>query len=208
MAAAVIPRPPWCTTPSTEAYNNQPTLYATRLCSLNKNLLSLIISIRLFSARCIIDASHWHLCHCCIYSDQYGACAVTAATLDQDSAHGWCLLPQEHWKVLGGGENSPHQSNLLGADRTWSYVVMTQHHQPTTPGAETIPTDSSKHEQIDSAPGKVGWWRCKFLWGTQKKTDAASNGRATMGDWLVWGQFLNPNVNQDTIGKLLWRAFD
>jgi hypothetical protein len=26
-------------------------------------------------------------------------------------------------KVLGGGENSYHQSNLLGADRTWCYVV-------------------------------------------------------------------------------------
>ncbi len=34
------------------------------------------------------------------------------------------------------------------------------------------------------------------------KTDAASNGRVTVGDWLVWGQFLDPNVNQDTIGKL------
>jgi hypothetical protein len=40
------------------------------------------------------------------------------------------------------------------------------------------------------------------------KTDAASNQRVTMGDWLVWGQFLDPNVNQDTIGKLLSGAFD
>jgi hypothetical protein len=41
-------------------------------------------------------------------------------------------------KVLEGGENSPPQSNLLGADWTWCYVIMTQCHQPTTPGAETI----------------------------------------------------------------------
>ncbi len=33
------------------------------------------------------------------------------------------FLPQRHQKVLGGGENSPHQSNFLGADRTWCYVV-------------------------------------------------------------------------------------
>jgi hypothetical protein len=35
-----------------------------------------------------------------------------------------------------------------------------------------------------------------------EKTDAASNGRVAMGDWLVWGHFLDPNVNQDTIGML------
>jgi hypothetical protein len=29
-----------------------------------------------------------------------------------------------------------------------------------------------------------------------------------MGDWLVWGQLFDPNVNQDTIGKLSSRAFD
>ncbi len=40
-----------------------------------------------------------------------------------------------------------------------------------------------------------------FVWDTEK-TDAASDGRVMMGDWLVWGQFLDPNVNRDTIGKL------
>jgi hypothetical protein len=68
------------------------------------------------------------------------------------------FLPRQHQKVLGGG-NSPPQSNLLGADWTWCYVVMTQSHQPTTPGAETIPTESSNHELIDgmaSGPGGVG----------------------------------------------------
>jgi hypothetical protein len=69
------------------------------------------------------------------------------------------FLPRQHQKVLGGGENSPHQSNLLGANWAWCYVIMTQCHQPTTPGAETIRTESSNHEQIDgmvSAPGGVG----------------------------------------------------
>jgi hypothetical protein len=51
------------------------------------------------------------------------------------------FLPRRHQKVLGGSENSPHQSNLSGADWTWCYVVMTQCHQPTTPGAETIRTE-------------------------------------------------------------------
>ena len=69
------------------------------------------------------------------------------------------FLPWRHQMVLGGGENSPPQSNLLGADWTWCYVVMTQSHQPTTPGAETIPTESPNHELIDgmvSVPGGVG----------------------------------------------------
>jgi hypothetical protein len=69
------------------------------------------------------------------------------------------FLPGRHQKVLGGGENSPPQSNLLGTDPTWCDVVMTQSHQPTTPSAETIPTESSNHELIDgmvSVPGGVG----------------------------------------------------
>jgi hypothetical protein len=33
------------------------------------------------------------------------------------------FLPRQRQKVLGGGENSPHQSNLFGADQTWCYVV-------------------------------------------------------------------------------------
>ncbi len=82
------------------------------------------------------------------------------------------FLPQRRWKVLGGGENSPPQSNLLGADWTWCYVVMTQSHQPTTPSAETIPTESSNHELIDgmvSVLGRVGWWRYELLQRTQQK---------------------------------------
>jgi hypothetical protein len=48
------------------------------------------------------------------------------------------FLPRRLKKVLGGGEKSPQHSNLLGANRTWRYVVMTQCHQLTTPGAETL----------------------------------------------------------------------
>jgi hypothetical protein len=69
------------------------------------------------------------------------------------------FLPWWRRKVLGGGENNPPQSNLLDANRTWCYVVTAQSHQPTTPGAKTIPTESSNHELIDgmvSAPGRVG----------------------------------------------------
>jgi hypothetical protein len=69
------------------------------------------------------------------------------------------FLPRWRRKVLGEGENSPSQSNRLGADQTWCYVVMTQSHQPTTPGTETIPTESSNHELIDgmvSMLGRVG----------------------------------------------------
>jgi hypothetical protein len=34
------------------------------------------------------------------------------------------------------------------------------------------------------------------------KTVAGSYMRVTKGEWLVWGQISDPNVNQYTIGKL------
>jgi hypothetical protein len=40
----------------------------------------------------------------------------------------------------------------------------------------------------------IFWWKAK--------TVAGSYMRVTMGEWLVWGQISDPNVNQDTIGKL------
>jgi hypothetical protein len=40
-----------------------------------------------------------------------------------------------------------------------------------------------------------------FFWWTAK-TVAGSYMRVTMGEWLVWGQISNPNVNQDIIRKL------
>ncbi len=36
---------------------------------------------------------------------------------------GDAFLPRRRRKVPGGGENSPPQSNLFGADRAWCYVV-------------------------------------------------------------------------------------
>ena len=32
MAAAIVPRPPWCRTPGTEVHNNHPTCYTTSWC--------------------------------------------------------------------------------------------------------------------------------------------------------------------------------
>ncbi len=34
------------------------------------------------------------------------------------------------------------------------------------------------------------------------KTDAASDSRVMRGESLVWGQISDPNVYQDTVGKL------
>jgi hypothetical protein len=48
MAAADIPRPPWCPTPGAEAFNNQPTHFAISL-SLKLERISLLLIIRLFS---------------------------------------------------------------------------------------------------------------------------------------------------------------
>ncbi len=100
-------------------------------------------------------------------------CCTCRNTRSRRCTRKMLFLPQQCQKVLGGGEkNSPPQSNLLGADWTWCYVVMTQRHQPTTPCAKTIQTERFNHEQINgmvSAPGGVDWWRCKFSWGTQQK---------------------------------------
>ena len=53
------------------------------------------------------------------------------------------LLPRRRRKVLGGGANSPPCNLLRVYKITFElcHVVRTQHHQPTTPGAETIQTE-------------------------------------------------------------------
>jgi hypothetical protein len=59
------------------------------------------------------------------------------------------ILLRQHQKVLGGGANSPLMQPSLhcqNSRQTWCYVVRTQHHQPTTPGAETIRTEGPHHE--------------------------------------------------------------
>ena len=45
-----------------------------------------------------------------------------------------------------------------------------------------------------------------FWWAA--KTAAGSCMRVTMGDLMVWALKLDPSYHQDTIGKLLSRAFD
>jgi hypothetical protein len=52
------------------------------------------------------------------------------------------FLPRRLQKVLDGGENSPHQSNLFWSRSDMVLRRHTQRHQPTTPGTETIPTES------------------------------------------------------------------
>jgi hypothetical protein len=78
----------------------------------------------------------------------------------------------------GGAERCLEEVKIAPTNPTFSEptdMVLrchTQHHQLTTPGAETIPTESSNHEQFDgmvSAPSGVGWWHCNFLWRTQQK---------------------------------------
>jgi hypothetical protein len=65
----------------------------------------------------------------------------------------------------------------------------TQRHQLTTPGAETIPTESSNHELIDgivSLPGRVGWWRCELLRRTyQKLMLLAIAGSGGQNSWFM-----------------------
>jgi hypothetical protein len=59
------------------------------------------------------------------------------------------ILLRKHQKVLGGGANSPQMQPSLhrqNSHPTWCYVVGTQHHQPTTPGAETIQTEGPHHD--------------------------------------------------------------
>jgi hypothetical protein len=54
------------------------------------------------------------------------------------------FLARRCQKVLGGGENSPHQSILLGADRTWCYVAahsaISQPHSALEPYQQRVQT--------------------------------------------------------------------
>jgi hypothetical protein len=88
------------------------------------------------------------------------AVAVNAATNIVPALHpprcqtktmhsGDAILPRRRRKVLGGDANSPSMQPSLrrqNSRQTWCYVVRTQHHQPTTPGAETIRIEGPHHE--------------------------------------------------------------
>jgi hypothetical protein len=39
------------------------------------------------------------------------------------------------------------------------------------------------------------------------KPIASSDARVLEGKWMVWGQFFDPNINQDTVRKLFLTAF-
>ncbi len=72
---------------------------------------------------------------------------------------GDAFLPRRRRKVPGRGENSPPQIQPFWSQSGMVLCRHTQRYQPTTPGAENIPTESSNHELIDgmvSAPGGVG----------------------------------------------------
>ncbi len=88
------------------------------------------------------------------------AVAVNAATNIVPAPHlprcqtktmhlGNVILLRRCQKVLGGGANSPPMKPSLrhqNSRQTWCYVVRTQNHLPTTPGAETIQTEGPHHE--------------------------------------------------------------
>ncbi len=109
------------------------------------------------------------------------AVTINAATNIVPALHPpWCqtktmhssnvILPQWRQKVLGGGADSPPVQPSLrrqNSRQTWSYVVRTQHHQPTTPGAETIQTEGPHHEWdnciIIALAWQNWWWYWFFL---------------------------------------------
>jgi hypothetical protein len=47
-----------------------------------------------------------------------------------------------------------------------------------------------------------------FFWCGWPKVVAGSDDRVLLGKWMLWAEKLEPNVHQDTIGKLSSRAFD
>ncbi len=57
MAAAVVPRTPWCPPPGAAAYNNQPTCCATHLCLKTRDYLFIyyLVATKVM-ARCIVNA--------------------------------------------------------------------------------------------------------------------------------------------------------
>jgi hypothetical protein len=81
------------------------------------------------------------------------------------------FLPRQRRKVLEGGENSPHQSNLFGADRTWCYVVthsaISQPHPVLKPYQQRVQTMNKLmvwfQHRAGLADGAV-----IFLWRTQQ----------------------------------------
>jgi len=119
--------------------------------------------------------AHWYAVHmhflaalnsyCLVLATNLWLVAIVTISVHLDNV----LMPPQPKKVLGGGANSPPMQPSLQWQIswwTWCYVLTTQHHQLTTPSAETIRTESSNNKQINgmvSALGGVSWWRCKIL---------------------------------------------
>ncbi len=98
------------------------------------------------------------------------------------------FLPRRCRKVLGGNTNSPPMQPLLCRQNsrwTWCYVVRTQHHQPTTPGAETIQSEGPHNEWgncIDLALARRNWWWCLFFLVDGKNC----SWQLRVSRWEIW----------------------
>jgi hypothetical protein len=72
--------------------------------------------------------------------------AASACLPDQNDASRQCC---SFAAIASKGENSPTEQPSLHQQScrwTWCFVIRTQHHQPTPPGAETIKTESHHHK--------------------------------------------------------------
>ena len=94
-------------------------------------------------------------------SDQYFACAACAAMTDQKGTLRQCSIAATAPKgCIGGLFVCPRCRHCCRRCRlpTWCHVGRTQHHQPTSPSAETILLDIPHHGQFNdivSLPGGV-----------------------------------------------------
>ncbi len=85
--------------------------------------------------------SHHSPCRCCERSNQYCACAAPTATPENNDAFGWCYFATAAPKGAWRRWKWPPDTTFFAPQKLPSdmvVVVRTQHHQPTTPSAETI----------------------------------------------------------------------
>ncbi len=160
---------------------------------------------------------HWcialtsSLCHCCTGNDQYGACAAPIATLDQNGGCGWYFFATAVLKGAWGRWKQPPRIQL-----SWRWLDMVLCCHDTTPSANC--TQCWNHTNIEFKPWTNYWYGFStgggwlmaliFLGGTQQKLMLLAIRGSGWEIGSFWGQFLNPNVSQDTIGKLSSRAFN
>jgi hypothetical protein len=98
-------------------------------------------------------------------------------------------------ELIGHGVTSSHTALSAGHTRHWNHTTNRENFKPWT-------------NWWYGFSARRGWLMALwFFVEDTAKTDAASDSRVTMGERLVWGQISDPNVNQDTVGKLWSRAF-